>query len=612
MKAGSKVLSFSLKEHCPNTNRYTNSVTENKPKFDLQTLARVLSLAKPHARIFIVSGALAIILALLSAITPKIVNIMVDDYVMVKDMPGLYRMAGIFVGVVLVTVVFRYLFIYITGLLGQSVIKDLRVQTFQHITSLKMRYFDQTPIGKTTTRTINDIESINTIFTQGVITMIADVLGIFAILGFMLQSSWRLTLVCLTTLPLLILATYIFKEKVKKAYQKVRAHITSMNVFLQERISGMRVVQIFNAEEREMGKFKKINRDYTQANLDSILYYAIFFPVIEIIQYGTLAIMVWWGAKWFVEDSLTIGVLVAFPMYINRLYRPIRMLADKLNTIQMGLVAAVRVFNVLDDRSIIADIGYQRLEKSNGVIEFKNVSFAYDEENYVLKDISFQLNQHETLAIVGSTGSGKTTIINILNRFYDIQKGEILLDGVDVKKYVIDDLRKRISIVLQDVFLFTGTVLENITLKDPSISKDKVVEAATAIGAHDFIMNMPGGYDYIVSERGGNLSMGQRQLISFVRALVFDPDVLILDEATSSIDKETEGLIQYAIEKLIAKRSSIIIAHRLSTIRHADKIMVLDKGRLIEFGSHDELLAIEGGKFKELYELQFADLEFAE
>ena len=537
---------------------------------------------------------------------------MVDDYVMVKDMPGLYRMAGIFVGVVLVTVVFRYLFIYITGLLGQSVIKDLRVQTFQHITSLKMRYFDQTPIGKTTTRTINDIESINTIFTQGVITMIADVLGIFAILGFMLQSSWRLTLVCLTTLPLLILATYIFKEKVKKAYQKVRAHITSMNVFLQERISGMRVVQIFNAEEREMGKFKKINRDYTQANLDSILYYAIFFPVIEIIQYGTLAIMVWWGAKWFVEDSLTIGVLVAFPMYINRLYRPIRMLADKLNTIQMGLVAAVRVFNVLDDRSIIADIGYQRLEKSNGVIEFKNVSFAYDEENYVLKDISFQLNQHETLAIVGSTGSGKTTIINILNRFYDIQKGEILLDGVDVKKYVIDDLRKRISIVLQDVFLFTGTVLENITLKDPSISKDKVVEAATAIGAHDFIMNMPGGYDYIVSERGGNLSMGQRQLISFVRALVFDPDVLILDEATSSIDKETEGLIQYAIEKLIAKRSSIIIAHRLSTIRHADKIMVLDKGRLIEFGSHDELLAIEGGKFKELYELQFADLEFAE
>mgnify|MGYP000102731249 FL=1 len=587
-------------------------MTENKPKFDLQTLARVLSLAKPHARIFIVSGALAIILALLSAITPKIVNIMVDDYVMVKDMPGLYRMAGIFVGVVLVTVVFRYLFIYITGLLGQSVIKDLRVQTFQHITSLKMRYFDQTPIGKTTTRTINDIESINTIFTQGVITMIADVLGIFAILGFMLQSSWRLTLVCLTTLPLLILATYIFKEKVKKAYQKVRAHITSMNVFLQERISGMRVVQIFNAEEREMGKFKKINRDYTQANLDSILYYAIFFPVIEIIQYGTLAIMVWWGAKWFVEDSLTIGVLVAFPMYINRLYRPIRMLADKLNTIQMGLVAAERVFNVLDDRSIIADIGYQRLEKSNGVIEFKNVSFAYDEENYVLKDISFQLNQHETLAIVGSTGSGKTTIINILNRFYDIQKGEILLDGVDVKKYVIDDLRKRISIVLQDVFLFTGTVLENITLKDPSISKDKVVEAATAIGAHDFIMNMPGGYDYIVSERGGNLSMGQRQLISFVRALVFDPDVLILDEATSSIDKETEGLIQYAIEKLIAKRSSIIIAHRLSTIRHADKIMVLDKGRLIEFGSHDELLAIEGGKFKELYELQFADLEFAE
>jgi len=582
-------------------------MSEEKTQFDFKTLVRVVSLARPYTKIFFLAGVLSILLALFSALMPFLINVMVDDYIQQKDLPGLYRMSVIFGILVLVTVVFRYAFLYSTAILGQSVIKDLRVRVFKHITSLKMRYFDQTPIGKTTTRTINDIESINTIFTQGVVTMIADILGIFTILGFMLYSSWKLTLVCLTTLPLLLISTYIFKEKVKSAYQKVRTHITEMNVFLQERITGMQIVQIFNVEERERHNFKKINRQYTKANLDSILYYAVYFPVIEIIQYGTLAIMVWWGAKWFADDTLTIGVLVAFPMYITRLYRPIRMLADKLNTIQMGLVAANRVFEIIDNTEQIPNHGFKQNVESKGHLEFRNVNFAYDEENYVIHDLSFELKPYETLAIVGSTGSGKTTIINILNRFYDIQTGDILLDGSSIRKYTLEELRKRISIVLQDVFLFTGTVMENITLRDDSFSREEVIEASKLIGAHEFIENMPGGYDYVVAERGGNLSMGQRQLISFVRALIFNPTVLILDEATSSIDQETEAVIQHAIETLIAKRSSIIIAHRLSTIRHADKVLVMDQGKMVELGSHEQLLENPNGKFRELYEMQFSE-----
>jgi ATP-binding cassette subfamily B protein len=485
------------------------------------------------------------------------------------------------------------------------VIRDLRVRVFNHINQLRLTQFDRTPIGTFTTRTINDIETINTVFSQGVITIVADVLTIFAVLIIMFMTSVKLTLICLVTMPLLIYATYVFKTKVKRAYQVVRTQISKMNAFLQERITGMRVVQIFNAEKQEMENFRKINREYTQANLDSILYYAIFFPVVEIIAAISLGLMVWWGAGGVLDGEVTLGALIAFPIYLDLLFRPMRMLADKFNTLQMGLVAGERVFKVLDTTDFIENEGDQVVEKVDGNIEFRNVYFTYDGETDVIKDLSFNVEEGQSMAIVGSTGSGKTTIINILNRFYDIRSGEILIDGMDIHKYELFSYRKCIAMVLQDVFLFTGTVLDNIRLMDPDITREEVIEASKIVGAHPFIERLPNGYDFVIAERGGNLSMGQRQLISFVRALVFDPDILILDEATSSIDTETEAIIQHAIEKLIAKRTSIIIAHRLSTVRNADNILVLDHGERKEFGPHDELLKKEDGLYKRLYEIQF-------
>ena len=639
---------------------------DQKKKFDYDSFVRIIALAKPHKVVFISAITLSVIVAVISPIRPYLVNVMVNDYIsnqvikidpsqggfdeatiksilpkadlepnseglvtikgftdeelsliekqlsgveyqkLTGDLDGLIYVAGIFVLLILLTVVVRYLFIYRTALIGQLVIKDLRVKVFQHITNLRLRYFDQTPIGKLTTRTTNDIEAINTSFTNGLVTMVADVLTIFSVIGIMAFTSWRLTLLSLTTLPLLMVATYIFKEKVKAAFQIVRTQVSTMNAFLQERITGMRIVQIFNAEKSEMEKFKAINRKYTQANLDSILYYAIFFPVVEIINYLTLALMVWIGSKWFLNDQVSLGALIAFPIYISMMFRPVRMLADKFNTLQMGLVAAERVFEVLDTQDIIPDNGYLEPAKLDGKIEFNDVTFAYDGENKVIKNLDFKVEPGETLAIVGSTGSGKSTIINILNRFYDIESGKILLDGQDISKYKLQNLRSRMSMVLQDVFLFTGTVMENITLKDESFTREQVIEASKIIGAHEFFEKLPEGYDFLVMERGANLSMGQRQLISFVRALLYDPDILILDEATSSIDTETESIIQYAIEKLIEKRTSIIIAHRLSTIKHAHKILVMEHGEKLELGSHDELLQNENGKYRELYEMQFS------
>jgi ATP-binding cassette subfamily B protein len=578
-----------------------------KNKIDFFLLGRLIKLTGPYRLIFIASGILAVILAPLAIMRPKLIQQMVDEHIFLNDLEGLVQLTLILVGVLFLEAVLRYFFTYGTSWLGESVVRDLRVRVFNHVTNLRLTYFDKTPIGTSTTRTINDIQTINDIFTQGLITIIADLLTLIAVLGIMLVTSWKLTLVCLTTLPFLMVASYIFKEKVKVSFQKVRAEISKMNAFLQERISGMRIVQIFNAEEQEKEKFRVINRRYTGANLKSILYYAIFFPVVEIISAASLGLMVWWGARGVISNEVTLGALVAFPIYLEMLFRPIRMLADKFNTLQMGLVAAERVFNLLDRKETIPNKGTLMPTKIQGHLKFDQISFAYNPGEMVLKNLTFEVKPGETLAIVGSTGSGKTTITNILNRFYEINAGRILIDNEPIESYEIFALRRRIAMVLQDVFLFSGTVYENITLRDSSITKEQVIEAAKMIGAHEFINRLPGGYDYKVMERGATLSMGQRQLISFVRALVFKPDILILDEATSSVDPETESIIQFAIEKLIDKRTSIIIAHRLSTIRHANNIMVLQKGEIIELGSHEELLKQPEGHYRKLYEMQFLE-----
>ncbi len=571
---------------------------------DFSVLSRVLKLAGPYKSLFITASLLAIVLAPIATLKPKLIQEMTDNYIVNHDMVGMKLFLVILLSILVAEAILNYFFNYLTSLLGANVVKDLRLKVFNTITSLKLSYFDTTPIGNSTTRTINDIETINSIFSEGIITIIADILTLIAVLGMMFYTSWELTLVCMTTLPILIIAAYIFKEKVRKSFQIVRTEVAKMNSFLQERISGMKITQIFNAENEDQKKFKQINRDYTKANLDSILYYAVFFPVVEIISAASLGLMVWYGAKGMLDNNITIGVMVSFPIYISMLFRPIRMLADKFNTLQMGIVAAERVFKLIDQHELLEKEGDFAPLRLKGKVQFDHVSFSYNDEDLILDDVSFQVNPGESLAIVGSTGSGKTTIISLINKFYENQNGHIFIDDKDIQEYKVQALRRRIAVVLQDVFLFSGSVLDNISMMDPTISREKCIEAAKWIGAHDFIQKLPGGYDFSVMERGTTLSMGQRQLLSFARALVFNPDILILDEATSSIDTESEMVVQHAIEKLIEKRTSIIIAHRLSTIKKATKIMVLEKGKVLEIDTHDTLVGNTDSHYKKLYELQ--------
>ncbi len=574
--------------------------------FDWPLLRRVIGLAAPFKRTFAIATVFALVLSALSPLRPYLIQLTVDNYILPQDETGLIRMVYLLLGVLLAEGLFRYQFIYMTSWLGQSVIKNLRVRVFQHVMRLRLRFFDNTPIGTATTRTINDVETINEIFSQGLITIFSDLLTLFMVIGIMLWTDWKLTLVCLAPFPLIVYSTYVFKEKVKSVFQIVRTQVAKMNAFLQEHITGMSIVQVFGAEEQEMRKFEQINEEQKQAHVRSIWYYSIFFPVMEIILAAAMGLLVWFGSNLVLDHQTTLGVLIAFILYLNMLFRPLRTLADKFNTLQMGLVAADRVFELLDRNEIIKNEGDKVATKIDGAIKFDKVHFAYDEVNFVLKEVSFELKPGETLAIVGATGAGKSSIINILNRFYPIQEGRILVDGVDVQDFDLYSLRANIGLVLQDVFLFSGSIYDNITLRDPSISKERVEAAAKMIGAHDFIMKLPDQYDYHVMERGATLSLGQRQLISFIRALVFDPRILILDEATSSIDTETELLVQAAVERLVQNRTAIMIAHRLSTIQKADRIMVLDKGELKEMGTHQELLRIEDGYYKKLHDTQFA------
>lgn len=570
-------------------------------------LKRLFRYAKPYQLILYTSAILAVVLAPLNALTPYLTHIMVDEYIMKSDLDGLKYISLIYLLILLLTTVLRYFFVIMTNRLGQYVIHDLRNDVFRHLLSMRMSYFDKTPVGTNTTRTVSDLESVNVVFSEGLITIIADIIGLLTLLGVMFYTSIKLTLISLISMPLLILASYIFKESVKKSFQRVRNEVARMNGFLQESLSGMRIIQLFSSEKMINKKFKDINTTYTQANIDGIFYYAVFFPVVEIISAASLGFMVWWGAQGVLDQSVTIGQLVAFPMFLTRLFQPIRMLADKFNSLQMGLIASNRIFDTLDHSENDLNLGTIAPNLIKGDIQFENIMFGYQAQVPVLKNINFEVKAGTSLAIVGNTGSGKTTIISLLNRLYEFDSGNIYIDGVSIKEYDLHFLRRKMGLVLQDVFLFYGSLKDNISLFDPDITLDSIIEASIAIGAHEFIEALPGGYDYQVAERGANLSLGQRQLISFVRALVFNPDILILDEATSSVDSYTESIIQHAIKRLITKRTSIIIAHRLSTIKHADQIISLQNGKIVEKGTHEELLTRTNGLYSRLIHTHFTN-----
>lgn len=573
---------------------------------DFAILKRIFTYVKPYRKNFALALTTTIVLAFLSPIRPLLIQYTFDHFVAKPNASMLLIMTFVLVVVLISEALMQFVDSFLTNSLGQKVIKDIRVQLYKHIVNLRLKYYDNTPIGTLVTRAVSDIEVIANIFSDGVIVIIGDILKISVIIVVMFFMNYQLTFIALTTIPILLYATYVFKKSVQNSFQDVRTQVARLNAFVQEHITGMNIIQIFNREKAESEKFKKINALHRDAHIRSIMAYSIFFPVVEILSSLALALIVWWGGKGVLEKETTVGDLMAFILFLNMMFRPIRQLADRFNTLQMGMVSSDRVFKVLDTVDVIENKGTQDASYIEGNVELKNLWFAYNDEDWVLKNISFSVKKGETVALVGATGAGKSSIINLLNRFYEYNKGEIVIDGKNVREYELSSLRKNIGVVLQDVFLFSDTIANNISLNNPEIRLEEIIEAAKIVGAHDFISQLPNSYDYNAMERGGMLSAGQRQLISFIRAYVYNPKILVLDEATSSIDTESEKMIQNAVDILTKGRTSIIIAHRLATIQKADKIIVMDKGEIVEMGSHQELLRLNG-QYKRLFELQFKE-----
>lgn len=572
--------------------------------FDFKLFNRVMRLTRPYRKVFWWALFLTILVAGLGVVRPLLIGQTIDFYVVEPDPEGLLYFILLIVGLLVLEAIVQFFQTYYSNWLGQSVTIDLRSDLFSHLTKFRLKFFDRTAIGTLVTRVISDIETIAQIFASGLLQIMGDLLRLIVVIVAMFVVNWQLALYSMAPIPVLMVATYIFKNAIKRAFQSVRTQVARLNAYVQEHITGMAIVQAFNREKTEAKRFREINAGHRKAHIRSVWAYSIFFPVVEMLSATSLALLIWWGVGGVLENEVTLGELVTFIMFISMMYRPIRQLADRFNVLQMGMVGSDRVFNLLDLQEQLSSDGTETHE-IKGKVEFDKVWFSYNPEEYVLRELSFTVEQGETVAIVGSTGAGKTTIINLLNRFYDYQKGAIRIDGTRLEDYEVRHLRRHIGVVLQDVFLFSDTIMNNITLHDESISREEVIEASKAVGAHEFIKRLPGEYDYDVKERGGMLSVGQRQLIAFIRAFVYNPSILILDEATSSVDTETEMLIQRAIEKLTANRTSIVIAHRLSTIQRASKIIVMEKGQIAEMGTHDELLS-QNGKYKKLYELQFA------
>jgi ATP-binding cassette subfamily B protein len=582
-------------------------MAESKDKtMDIDILKRLFKYAIPYRAKFIMAITTTLILTALSPLSPYLTQYTFDHYVALGNVPMLINMTILLLVLLVVQGVFQFADNFLTNSLGQSIINDLRIQLYKHIINLRIKYYDTTAIGTLVTRAVSDIEVISNIFSEGLIVIIADLLKITLILIVMLVSNYQLTLITLIPIPFLFVATYYFKKSVQASFQDERTQVARLNAFVQEHITGMLIVQIFNREKAEYKKFQKINAAHRDANIRSVLAYSIFFPVVEILSSISLGLLIWWGGREALRDIATMGQLIAFVFYINLLFRPIRMLADRFNTLQRGMVSSERVFKVLDTHEFIENKGKIDASKIKGDVEFKNVWFAYNNEDWVLKGISFSVKQGQTIALVGATGAGKSSIINLLNRLYEYKNGSITIDGIDLHEYELSSLRKNIGVVLQDVFLFSDTLANNISLNNPDITREQIIEAAKMVGAHQFIEKLPNTYDYNTMERGAMLSVGQRQLIAFIRAYVFNPKILVLDEATSSIDTESEKLIQIAIDILTMNRTSIIIAHRLATIQKADKIIVIEKGEIAEMGNHQELLRLNG-HYKRLFDLQFKE-----